>query len=406
MNTLKELRSKLDSIRSRAGGQPDPALRNEARALVDETWTAMTSLMDGARAASRELRADEAREYDSLEAVVEEARTLESANTWNFGEQPVHGDLRETADSPEVRAAFDSFLRTGDDRELRDMGVGVSADGGYTVPEGFRAKLIERLKAHGGIRSAAESLTTDDGRDLPFPTADETGNSGEIVAEHAEVSEQGVTVGQKSLGAYLYSSKLVKVSFQLLQDNGIQLDQRLGKILATRIFRAQSPHFAVGTGSSQPSGLVPNVSAGPTASAVDGVTYADLLSLQHSVDPAYRDGASWVLNDTTFSKIRALVDGNGRPLWAPDVRAGAPNQLLGHPVVIDSGVPDLGASNRSIVFGSIAEAYVIRDVKSVSVLRLSERFATAHQVGFLAFLRSDALVQDSEAAKALVHPAS
>jgi HK97 family phage major capsid protein len=36
--------------------------------------------------------------------------------------------------------------------------------GGYTVPDTFLAKVVEQMKAYGGIASVAQILTTSDGR--------------------------------------------------------------------------------------------------------------------------------------------------------------------------------------------------------------------------------------------------
>jgi hypothetical protein len=62
---------------------------------------------------------------------------------------------------------------------------------------------------------------------------------------------------------------------------------------------------------------------------------------------------------------------------------------------------------KSIGFGDIREAYVIRDVSDFALLRLNERYADYLQVGFLGFQRSDGTLQNAErlqgAAAGLTH---
>jgi HK97 family phage major capsid protein len=43
---------------------------------------------------------------------------------------------------------------------------------------------------------------------------------------------------------------------------------------------------------------------------------------------------------------------------------------------------------KAILFGAL-QKYLIRDVLSVTLLRLDERYADFHQVAFLAFARAD-----------------
>ena len=48
---------------------------------------------------------------------------------------------------------------------------------------------------------------------------------------------------------------------------------------------------------------------------------------------------------------------------------GAVGQLLGHPVVTDDFMPDLGSNTYPIAFGDFQRAYYIVDRRGVSVLR-------------------------------------
>jgi HK97 family phage major capsid protein len=57
--------------------------------------------------------------------------------------------------------------------------------------------------------------------------------------------------------------------------------------------------------------------------------------------------------------------------------------------------------SKSILFGNIKQAYVIRIVKGLAVLRLVERYADFLQVGFLGFERADGTLQDANAVRVL-----
>lgn len=276
--------------------------------------------------------------------------------------------------------------------ELRAQST-VTTAGGYLIPQGFSEQLEVALKAFGGMRQAARVFPTPDGRDIPWPTVDDTANVGEIIAENSTYNNQDVAFGQITLKAYKYSSKMVPVSVELLQDSFFDVETLLAELLATRIGRITNTHFTTGTGTGQPKGVV--VEAGLGKAGLTGQTtsviYADLVDLLHAVDPSYREGAIWMFADTTLKAIKKLVDGSGRPLWQPalnGISGTAPDSILGYPYVINQDVAAMGVSAKSILFGNFKK-YIIRDARDVTVMRLVERYAELGQVAFLAFSRAD-----------------
>jgi len=306
----------------------------------------------------------------------------------------------------ELSAEERTVLRSGwvDGKELRAQGVATGAAGGYMVPAPFRAKLIEAQKFYSSMRDVAEVITTETGATLPWPTNDDTANVGAILAENSQVTEQDVTLGTNDIGAYMYTSKLVRVSLQLLNDNAFDLESWLAGVLGRRIGRAQNQHFTTGTGTAQPEGVQTNAVIGKTGATgqTTSVTYDDLIDLIHSVDPAYRNSgrAQFMLNDASLSAARKLKDGQNRPLWEPSIQVGTPDGLLGYGYTINQDMPVMAANAKSIMFGDFYAGYLIRDVQDVQLLRLAERYADYLQVGFLAFARTDGTPQDTAAYRA------
>lgn len=280
------------------------------------------------------------------------------------------------------------------DFNLRAMGVGEATKGEKAVPEGFRNELEVALLAHGGMREAATILRTASGQKLPMPTSDDTGVSGRLIGESTQVTATDVTISEVILDAYLYSSDVVLVSLELMQDQAINLESYLGKALGTRLARITNNHFTVGTGSSQPNGIITAGTSGVTAAATGAVTYGELVDLVHSVDPDYRKGATLMFSDATLAALKKLVDGDNRPLWQPGITSEAPDKLLGYNYVVNQDVPDMATGTKSIVFGDLSK-YIIREVTGVEMLRLNERYADFHQVAFLAYWRGDGDLLDA-----------
>lgn len=281
--------------------------------------------------------------------------------------------------------------------------LGVSSDpgGGYTVPTGFYAQIISAQKAYGGMLTPDVPFLFDTatGNAMPIPTDNDTGNIGALLSENTQVSTQDVPFGAVTLNAYTYTSKLVLVSRQLLQDSAFDIGAWLSLKLGERIGRAVNTHYTTGDGASKPSGVIPGATLGYTAggSTSSGsttiCTFDDLVELEHSVDPAYRKNATFMFADATLKVIKKLKDGIGRPLWRAALAENAPDTIDGYPFVINQDMAPMAPSAKSVAFGDFKH-YFARRVVGVQLQRLTERYADFNQVGFLAFQRFDGQLVD------------
>lgn len=318
-------------------------------------------------------------------------------------------DTRGAGDTDPQSRAFGRWLRTGDATELRSQGIGTGPSGGYLVPQSFRTKITKTMKNFGGLRRFAEVVTSENGQPLPWPTMDDTSNVGTILPEGTAASAVDMSFGQKELGGYMYNSGIVKVSIQLTQDSGVELETKLPGWLGERIGRGQAPHFLTGTGASQPQGLLSAGTVGVTAASATAVTYDELVDLTTSVDDAYledeetMDGVGWLMTQLTWGKIRKLKDSQNRPLVTTDLQGERPRKmLLGWPVQIDAAMQEMTTAKKSIAFGNFKRGYVVRDIGAPEVVRFGERYMDELEIGYLAYQRTDALVQDPSAFKLLV----
>jgi HK97 family phage major capsid protein len=71
----------------------------------------------------------------------------------------------------------------------------------------FQARLVETMKAYGGILAVADVITTADGAPIQWATNNDTANIGALLSENTQVTEQDFTFGTATLGAYMYTSK-------------------------------------------------------------------------------------------------------------------------------------------------------------------------------------------------------
>lgn len=295
-------------------------------------------------------------------------------------------------------------------REFRDMGTGggnalQGTGGGYFVPVGFIDEVEEAMKWYGDMLNSSTIMTTATGQPLPHPTDNDTTVTGELIGESQPVTEADVTLGNIVFNAYKYSTKMVKISIELLQDSAFDFDGYLKDKFAIRLGRILNTHFTTGTGSSQPNGIITAATVGPTAAGAstnDGgaetggtsIGTGDLVELEHSVDKAYRRGASFMGHDLTIKSLKKLLDKYGRPIWLPGIAVNAPDTILGYTYYTNNDMATIAVNAKTLLFGQLKK-YTVRRVKELAVLRLVERFADYGQVAFIGFARYDGQLLDA-----------
>ena len=352
---------------------------------------------------------------DTLETEMKNRRDRRASQTGKTADEIAENDATH-------KAAFGNYLRRGmnglsaEDRTVigglhsdfsdRDMmqiqnalsGVDLS-QGGVLIPEGFADTIVSAEKAYGGMidDGVCYQFTTATGNELPIPTDNDTTNAGEYLGENLETAEGDVAFGAVRMQAYILSSKIVKVPFALLQDSAFDLEGFLANKFGERLGRGANAKFTNGTGSSQPKGVVTAATVGQTGASgqTTSIGYTDLISLKHSVDPAYRSrGPKWMFHDTTLKAVKLLVDGQGRPLWQSGIATKSPDTIDGDAFVINQDMPVMAANAKSVAYGDFTK-YWIRRVKQMVLLQLRERYAEKFQVGFIAFERNDGNLIDA-----------
>ncbi len=272
--------------------------------------------------------------------------------------------------------------------------------GGYVGPQGFYPEVQTALKYYNGILQAGPTqITTSMGNDLPIPTSNDTSNEGQILGESSPETTLEIPFSQVIMKAFKYSTRLILVPIELLQDSGVDIQAYIVKQLGVRLGRITNRHFTVGTGTGQPRGVVIDATLGKagTTGQTATVIYDDLVDLKYSVDRSYRQNGKWMMNDATLSYILKLKDQNLRPLildYLQTLQAGEPEKILGQQLVVNPYMADMGVSAKSILYGDFS-CYWVRWVMSLMMMRLTERYADAGQVAFLGFMRADGRMVDA-----------
>lgn len=379
------------------------ALASQTRELVEKhngEWSGdnqakyEASLSDLDKVKAQIERAEKALELAADRAVENRAAESTERNVRNAGKDLFAKYLR----------GGDKALTAQDWADVRaTMSTTTTTEGGYTVPTDVASSITEVLKAYGGVRSVANVFSSSMGNDVNYPTSDGTSEVGELIGQNTTATAADPTFGVVTLKTHKFSSKIVAVPYELLQDSAADIEGFIARRLGERLARIQNQMFTTGNGSTQPNGVVTAAAAGKAGTTGQTVTVIvdDLVDLVHSIDPAYRTGpVRFMMNDATLKVVRKLKDTAGRPIFLPgyDGLGGAMgDQILGYGVTINQDMAVPAASAKSILFGDFSR-YTIRDVMGMTLFRFEDSaYAKLGQVGFLAWMRTGGQLTDAGA---------
>jgi len=324
----------------------------------------------------------------------------------------IHANVREAL---ERGVAYERALNEKRDGQIEGVPItshiGTYTGLGFFVPTGFVNAIEQATKYFAPLLdgSVITVMDTSTGQPLPYPTSNDTNQLAQIVGEANTVSEQDVTASQIIFGAWKMSSGLVKCSLELIQDSAFDIEAWLVQRFAERWARGLEFYLTQGNGVGQPSGILTEVAAsgavpvtatgssestGGAQTGANSIGYSDLVTLEHSVDPSYRRGAKYMFHDQTLASLKKIIDKFGRPLWTPGIGVDVSDTINGYPYVINQQMPQIAASNTTVVFGDLKK-YIARRVKDLSVMKLVERYAELGQVAFVSFARIDARLIDA-----------
>jgi len=394
-------------------------LREKRGALIEQ----MQGMVAAAKAEGRNLSNEENEKFDAISNEVDELRSaaarIERSEELKKELATKAEEVRDAAPAKvEVRDAFNAYLRKGMNglnagearalAELRGTDTQITTNdglGGFLVPENWSDFVSATELFKSDIEQVATVLRTANGQHFNLPANDDTSVVAAILGEGTAETVSDMTFTNVKFEPYTYSSKIVKVSNQLIADNAFDLASFVGSQLANRLKRGINAHLSFGDASSKPQGIGSCSALGKTAASATAVTISEVMDLFYSVDASYRNaaGAGWMMNSATAKAIRVLGFGssNDFPAYVPGMSVGEPDMLFGKPVYINEDMDGIATGKKSIIFGDLKQYYV-HEAGGVQLLRLNERFADALSTGFIAYRRVDGNVLQSSAIKHLV----
>jgi HK97 family phage major capsid protein len=340
-----------------------------------------------------------------------ELNTRESEFTFARDEKKAQTEMQRyferlfSEDAP--RMTHSEAMKRANSPTRAQNSTATDAQGQYMVPQEFISMLEVYLKAYGGMLQASFVHNSTRGGTLRLPIVDDTPSTGGWQAKERSsgLTANAFTSGEVTLTDHMWAD-MVTLTWELIQDEDVNfVASRLAELFGARAGRALNYSYTRGDGSGEPTGILAasgGAATGKTTASGTAITKSEIIDLVHSVDPAYRPGAKFMLNDATLAYILKLDQTtNVAPIWQPSFQDGIPGRILGYEYVVNQDFPTIATGEKTIAFGNWSK-YYIRNVKGFSIIRLKERFADQLMDGFLGWLRTDGKLVNTSAIKLLV----
>ena len=296
---------------------------------------------------------------DAVKAAIEEMAGEPVRGGVIAGNAPAAKKLTTMGNSNDQMAALKHWMRTGDEIAAKATLIeGTNANGGFLVPEAYAQQIIDkRDETWIGAKLPMQRYTTTS--DVFNIAAQNEKSDFAFVAESGSYNQDEPTFSGVAITLYTASLGML-ISNQLLRDQAMDLDGFIAREVGRAYARHLNNFMIVGTGSSQPYGIVPRATANTEALAsTTGVDAADIINMVHKLPAAYADDTNsvgWVMRNTTLGAIRALT-GNFFSFQATP--QGGIDNLYGKPVAVSDKIAAMAASAKSILFGNFSYyAYV------------------------------------------------
>jgi HK97 family phage major capsid protein len=319
--------------------------------------------------------------------------------------------------NPERKAAFEAYVRRGDETRMRRLEekaleIGSGPDGGYTVPDETEIEIGRRLAEVSPIRAIA-SVRQISAAVYKKPFATSGAAVGWVGEKDARPETQSPVLDELEFPAMeLYAMPAATQS--LLDDTAIDIDAWIAQEVETAFAEQEGAAFVSGNGTKKPTGFLNYTQVDEASWAWNSIGYLptgvdadfpasdapdNLIDLIFTLKAGYRQNAHFVMNRKTQAEVRKLKDSEGNYVWQPGHQPGTPPTLLGFPVAESEDMPNIASDAAAIAFGDFKRGYLIVDRIGTRVLR--DPYSAKPYVLFYTTKRVGGGVQDFDAIKLL-----
>ena len=275
---------------------------------------------------------------------------------------------------------FIRFLRTGEVKSesiLEYKSKNSNFEGGIPVPSNSSNLIAYYLDRFSLMRKICKfQVISSDSLDV-------------VIEENGGRASWGIPENSNSfIKKFIKTHELVaepKATSKLIEDTRIDIEKFMAEKIAESFAISEDDAFLNGNGESEPQGIL-KIANGKGANAIettsDELSTKALFDLIGKVDAFYSQNLSFLINKEVESKIKSLVDANGRHIWQGKILESENNTIFGIPVFVSNFMP-----SSKVLLGNFEKGYTIVEKFGNYVMRdpYTQRpfikFYTAKKIG-------------------------
>lgn len=327
-----------------------------------------------------------------------------SFKAWALSGQPhfrkeVKDSWRRSCDKYEFDPTNAAFTLTSFQRDAYEgQGTDTTADGygNDLVNDSVFQGFVDAKKASGGIWTNTTISVVPTAEPRHYGLADDTSATAATIAQNADVDSTNIATDRATITPVIKATGVFPVSYQMLRDASIGVEQWLSRKLFTRILRTFNSVLTAK--------LVLAATEGATGYS-NALTAGDLEDLYFSVEDDYAlsPNACFQGNRYTVASLMNTLVANisgvptGQPIWGQGLNAAPGSVMLGAPFIRNSALDTMvsGQAKKPILFGDFSEFHIHTVGASPTLVRADMAAVGKLSVGFLAYWEVDGALTDA-----------
>jgi HK97 family phage major capsid protein len=253
--------------------------------------------------------------------------------------------------------------RNGLDSRLKVLGEGSGDQGGFLVPEEFRAELLSVALENAIIRPRAFTIPMGSDK-ISVPVIRDASHASNVhggvraywTPESGSITASEPTFAQAALEAKKLAG-YTSTTNELAADSSISLEALIIRMFGGAIEFFEEEAFLNGDGAAQPTGILNAAAtisvAKETAQAATTIVLENILAMWARLLPTSQGNAIWLAHPDTFPQLATMalnVGTGGGPVWMASVVGGAPVTIMGRPLFF---------SEKCQTLGTVGDLYLI-----------------------------------------------
>ena len=280
----------------------------------------------------------------------------------------------------------------------------VPSEGGFLVPEEFRAEIL-RLSLETSIVRPRARVIPMGSQTLRFPAIDDTTHASSVYGgiivyrteEGGELTESAASFGSIKLDASKQTA-LAHITNELLRDSAGGAGIFFTEIVPEAFAWFEDVDFLTGNGAGVPLGAL-SVAGNTALVAVSGETgqtattivWENVLRMYARMLPSSLDRAVWIASPDTFFELATMalsVGTSGSAVWLVDGTGSPRLMLLGRPVIMSEKAPAVMGTQGDLSFVDFG-MYLIGDRQNMTIESSPHVKFTSDKTTFRCIARND-----------------